>query len=991
MLEVFTSFRPWADPQCVSIARLPIRPMATPHPSVENARLGRESSPWYMDLNGTWDLRIWPNPDDVSRGAVSKDKSKPKKWKHVSVPGNWTVQGFDDFPHYTNVQMPWPNRPPELPHDNTAGVYRRTFTVPEEWRSRRVVLHIGGAESVHAVFVNGTLVGYGTDSRLPSEYDISPFLVRGKNVLAIFVPRYSAQSYIEDQDQWWMAGLHREVFVEARGRVGIERVNAVADWNCETSTATMTARVSVAIDDGAVSNSDSPVFGRGWQVRAWVETLDDRQLGEQHSARLPHRHETPYVFTGHAVEVTWEVPDAQPWTAETPNLHRLVCELVDPNGDTVEVVTQRIGFRRVEVCDGLVTVNGKPITFMGVNRHDHHPDRGKAVTVEDMRDDIVQMKRANINAVRTSHYPNDHRFYDLCDEYGLYVVDEANVESHAFNTSLCHDPLYRMTWLERTARMVERDRNHACIVMWSLGNESGFGEIHRACAALVRSLDPTRLLHYEGAVFHAGWPSGGLDVTDVVCPMYAPVEAIEQYAQTNPSGRPLILCEYSHAMGNSNGGLARYWQAIDTHRSLQGGFIWEWKDHGIRQTAPNGKERFAYGGQFGDRPNDGNFVADGLVSPECVPHPAMQEVTWVHRPVGVSMYGGNLRIVNRQSFCDLSDLHGSWDITVDGEIRWFGDLDVSVDAGASTVVDLPVPLSQFDGMEGDVLLTVQWVARHDTRWCSAGHLVAWDQMMLRERGPSALPEPSLLEPSHGDLVSDIDGLIGTSLRLNLWRAATDNDGFKLMPDLAERIGVGGRALWTWNEINVPTADAETLVRHELRSYRDVRGAIIHDHTVHVPDELADLPRIGVVFELPSGFDQLRWFGRGPLENMPDRNAGAVLRVWESAPDELAYVVPQEFGLRTDCRWMEIIRSSDGRRLRIEALNPIGLHMSAVYHTDEDLFRAADVTELVRRDGLVVHIDVAHRGVGTASCGPDVDQEFRLAPGDHHFAYRLSLV
>ncbi len=960
-----------------------MRPTLTPYPNVDSARHDRESSPWFIDLAGAWDLRLWANPDAVSRRAVGRDAPKPKKWRSVQVPGNWTVQGLGDDPHYTNVQMPWSLRPPEVPSDNTTGVYRRTITIPSSWRERRIVVHIGGAESVHAVFVNGVFVGYGTDSRLPSEYEITPHVVEGTNILAIVVPRYSAQSYVEDQDQWWMAGLHREVFLESRGRVGIDRLHVDADWDAQRGFATVTARATVGIDSRAGQE-----FASGWHVRSWVETLDGHRLGESITTRVPHRHRTPYVFTGHQVCETWDVPDVRPWSAENPHLYRLVCELVDPDGTTAEVVVQRIGFRRVEILDGLVCVNGQPITFTGVNRHDHHPDRGKAVTLEDMRNDIVAMKRANINAVRTSHYPNDHRFYDLCDEYGLYVIDEANIESHAFNTSLCHDPTFRSTWLERTSRMVDRDRNHPSIVMWSLGNESGFGEIHEACAALVRAMDSTRLLHYEGAVFHAGWPAGGRGVTDVVCPMYAPVSAIDDYARSDAGTRPLILCEYSHAMGNSNGGLAQYWDVIDSHRRLQGGFIWEWKDHGIRQTTSDGHERFAYGGQFGDVPNDGNFVADGLMSPECRPHPAIQEVAWVHRPVTVRTHGTALRMSNRQSFRDLSWLVGAWEITVDGHVRASGTFDVEVAPLSSVDVDVPRGPSMSDG---EVLLTVRWTTRDATStpgapsWCPPGHLVAWDQVVLHPASERVLPDAAHIEGP--DVVGELIGVPS----LNLWRAATDNDGFKLMPDLAERIGVGGRALWRWLDLGLPTRDPETIVRHEHRSYRDTAQSVVHEHRVSVPEDLRDLPRIGVVFELPEGFDRLRWYGRGPLENMPDRNAAAMLGIWEAEPDELPYIVPQEFGLRTDCRWMEVIRSSNGRTVRIEALHGVGLHMSAVPYRDCDLFDAADITELVRADGLVVHIDTAHRGVGTASCGPDVDPSHIIGAGEYRFAYRLSLI
>ena len=959
-----------------------MRQTMSAHPDAAGARGSREASPWWRSLNGDWDLRLWSSPDAVPEVAVGPGPVSGRGWRRVAVPGNWTVQGTGDLPHYTNVQMPWPLRPPETPDHNTTGVYRRTFRVPREWRGRHVIVHVGGAESVHAVFVNGGFVGYGSDSRLPSEYDITAHLTTGENTLAVVVVRYSAQSYVEDQDQWWMAGLHREVFLEARASIGIDRVHVVADWDHERSTAHLKVDTHIGV---LATAGRTPGVPKGYTVRSWVETLEGRRVLRPMTAKVAHSHLIPYAFSGHTASVETDVAKVSPWSAEKPQRYRLVCELVDPDGTVLEAVAQNIGFRRVSMIDGLVCVNGAPVTFMGVNRHDHHPDRGKAVTVEDMRADVVTMKRANINAVRTSHYPNDHRFYDLCDEYGLYVIDEANIESHAFNSTLCHDPRYRSTWLERFGRMIERDRNHPSIVFWSLGNESGYGEHHDACAAHARRVDPSRLLHYEGAIMHAGWTDGGVNVSDVVCPMYSPAAAIELYAEKKLGSRPLIMCEYSHAMGNSNGGLADYWAAIDRQRQLQGGFIWEWKDHGIRQATRNG-ERFAYGGQFGDEPNDGNFVADGLVSPEGVPHPAMQEVAWVHRPVSVLAAGWKLRVTNRQAFRSLDWLAGEWQLTVDGVVVDQGRFDPVVAAGSSELVESPVDLREAKSRSGEVLLTFRWRVRRGTTWCGVGHLVAWDQIALTEPVVARTPMPT--DPGGP---SDVEVLLGGLPRLTLWRAAVDNDGFKLMPDLAERIRVGGRALWRWLRRGVHERPADELVHHETISGVDDDGALVCRHVVEVPDDLGDLPRIGVTFEVPAGFDRVRWYGRGPLESMPDRQSGALLGVWESAPDELPYVVPQEFGLRTECRWMELVRSRDGRRLRIESLTPGGLHMSAVHHSAADLFEAADVTGLRRRDGLVVHVDVAHRGVGTASCGPDVDERFTIKPGRYEFAYRMSLV
>jgi beta-galactosidase len=553
VLPVIGELRPWTDPEVVSIGRLPMRPPSTAFPDLASARAGdRAASPWWRALDGRWRFRLHDHPDRVTPGDVRGDASGGG-WTTVAVPGNWTLQGVGDLPHYTNVEMPFPGPPPALPTRNPTGVHRRSFTVPARWRGRRIVVHVGGAESVHAVFVNGRFVGYGTDSRLASEYDVTEHVDVGRNELAIVVVRYSAQSYVEDQDQWWMAGLHREVFVEARAATHVHALVCTADLRPD---GTGVADVRVIL------GGDPP--GPGWRVRTWVETLGGSRLAPIGGGDVPHRFAQAYLFNGHQVVARFEVPRARPWTPETPDRVRVVAELVDPSGATVEVHARRVGFRRVEIAGGELRVNGRRITIHGVNRHDHHPDRGKAVTVDDMRDDLLAMRRLNITAVRCSHYPNDPRFLDLCDELGMYVVDEANIESHAYNTSLCHDPRYRSTWLARGSRMVERDVDHPSVIMWSLGNESGFGAHHDALAGWIRRADPSRPLHDEGAVFHAGWDDGGRAVTDVVCPMYPTIDAIAGYR----GDRPLVMCEYSHAMGNSNGSLADYWDAIAANRRL---------------------------------------------------------------------------------------------------------------------------------------------------------------------------------------------------------------------------------------------------------------------------------------------------------------------------------------------------------------------------------------------------------------------------------------
>ena len=668
---------------------------------------------------------------------------------------------------------------------------------------------------------------------------------------------------------------------------------------------------------------------------------------------------------------------AKPWSAETPHRYSVTVELVDPQGRVCQTEIQHVGIRSVEVRDRQLLVNGRPVWIFGVNRHDHHPDRGKAVSDDDMRADLQVMRAHNVTAIRTSHYPNDSEFYELCDELGFYVIDEANIESHAYNTSLCDDPTYRGTWLERGARMVQRDRNHPCVISWSLGNESGHGVNHDALAGWIRAADPSRPIHFEGEILHRGWVEAGSPVGDIVCPMYPSIESIREYGTAGRGSRPLIMSEYSHAMGNSNGSLADYWDVITSTPGLQGGFIWEWKDQALRQRLPDGRVRLAYGGQFGDIPNDGNFVADGLVSADLEPHPAMRELAWVYRPVTVVRARGGLRIENRQSFADLGWLRATWELLVDGETVGRGALRVpTIEPGATVTVALPCDPPDTGG---EAQLSVRWQTRRPTWFAPAGHLVAWDQVALgRRRRARRVSTRASTAP---------DALV--SPRLNLWRAATDNDGFKLMPDRPRRRAVKV-ALHDWQAAGLDRLDPESLVDHHVTVEGDDSGTT-YRHVVEVPESLADLPRVGVWFALPPRFDMLRWYGRGPHENYPDRNRSAMLGVWSSAPDESPYLVPQEFGLRTDCRWFEAVDSTSSEVLRIDVLQPGSMHVSATHHTSSDLFEATTATELERRDGLVVCLDVAHRGLGTASCGPDVLPSYRLAAGRYEFAYRVRLL
>jgi beta-galactosidase len=1051
--------RTWVTPEITGVGRLPMRSPLVPFPDVASARtLDRTASPWFRSLDGTWRFLLFSRPEDVDDDLLVAEVDETE-WGEAVVPGVWTV-GRDggaplDPPIYTNVRMPFPGRPPEVPADNPTGVYRTTFRVPPDWRGRRVVLHVGGAISVLYVYVNGVPVGMAKDSRLPSEFDVTEHLQPGVNALTCVVVRWSDASYVEDQDQWWHAGLHREVFLYATDRVHLADVKVIAGLADDGTTGTVEVTATVGFGS---AREVTP----GWTVDAVVEPLTGRGGGGGRwvAGEVPHDLR-PYLFDGHVVRVGVEQADAEAWSAERPTRYRLLVRLVDPDGEVREVVAQPIGFRRVEVRDRQLLVNGQPVLIMGMNRHDHHPDRGPAVTVDDMRADLLAMKAHHVNAVRTAHYPNDHRFLDLCDELGLYVVDEANFESHAWITSLCHDPRYRHALVERVSRMVERDKNHACVIAWSLGNESGYGAAHDAAAAWVRRYDSSRPLHYEGAI---GWDlDAEAPVTDLVCPMYASIDAIVAWATAAPAGaaesgkhrdprRPLILCEYSHAMGNSNGSLADYVAAFQEHDGLQGGFVWEWKDHGLRQRLPDGRQRFAYGGQFGDEPNDANFVADGIVGPTVEPHPALREFAHLAAPVQVTATESELRrrrvrVHNRRWFTDLTDLRATWSVAVDGQEIEAGPLDLP-DLGPRQDAAVTVPWSRLRLAPGQVAhLVVRIVTASPTAWAAAGHEVAHAQLELparsRPRPDAARVGPVTQHRDHetgrvevvvgalrleaddatGELVStrwDGEELLHRPPELDLWRAPTDNDGIKALLgrrdvwtdergkplgrwlgwglDHLHRTPVGGSVRVAGERVIVSRrekvwgTDPSIVATHRQQISVHPTGDLVFDDEVDVPDPWDDLPRVGVSFMVAPGLAELEWFGGGPDECYPDRRAGSmVLRHRSSVAGQFVpYLVPQEHGLHTDTRWFAIHAGTalGLGGILVAAEEPSTFAFSASHHTAADLFAAADLSELSPRSEVTVHIDAAHRGLGTLSCGPDALPPYLVGPGRHRWRWRM---
>jgi beta-galactosidase len=1038
--------RTWAHPETISLGRLPARASLIPYPDAASART-RGASPRVLSLNGDWRFRLAARPEAVPEAFVQPDFDD-SGWSSLPVPSNWTLHGHDR-PHYTNVQMPFDNAPPGVPEDNPTGLYRTTFTLPAAWDGRRIVLQVGGAESVLYVWLNGAPIGMGKDSRLPQAFDLTAQVRRGEpNHLCCAVVKWSDASFVEDQDQWWMGGIHRDVFLYATDATYIADVFARAEPDA-------------ALQDGVLTVTTRLGFSGppqdGWQVECQLfdaEGLAVLDAPLRDPVKADNRNHNPY--RGPLARLTQSAAVTAPrlWSSEAPRLYTLVVSLISPEGETVEATSCRVGFRRVELGDRALLINGKPVMIRGMNRHEHDPVRGKAITRESMVRDIELMKQFNVNAVRCSHYPNAEAWYELCDEYGLYLIDEANLEAHAFLHDLCRDPRYLAQFVERGQRMVERDKNHPCVIVWSLGNESGYGPNHDAMAGVIRGLDPSRPLHYEGATW--AWDEGytpipagllgdaasrsGRRASDLICPMYPPIDNLMRWAKADDPAdrRPMILCEYSHAMGNSNGSLGDYWDAFETWPGLQGGFIWEWCDHGLLQHTPDGRAFFAYGGDFGDTPNDLNFCCDGIVGADRAPHPALWEFKTLAQPVTVRWIdaeAGIIEVRSKRDFTSLADLDGGWTLEVDGAVVAEGALPPLATApGAAETVRLPLPRpSLAPGQEAFVRL--RFTLAEATAWTAAGHEVAWTQLSLalpvaaaaaRAAAPAA--KPLRLQEDGGRILvagDDFEAVFSAAggglerldwrgrpviiagPRLQVWRGATDNDGIK------GQTRQKGKPLGRWLAAGVDrlsfapaqlsarrTDDGVQVSIEQVVACAAAAEAVVHRHDYEigadgrirvrnrflVDEALADLPRLGVTLSLADDFEALEWFGRGPRETYADRKrAGWIGRFAGTVSDQyVAYAMPQEHGNKTDLRWLAL--SAPQASVRFTPAAPC--EGSASRFAPEDLFAAAHTTDLRPRREVRVNLDVAQRGLGTASCGPDTLERYRIAAGEHGLDYEI---
>jgi beta-galactosidase len=926
-----------------------------------------------LDLSGDWKFRWSPRAD------APTDFTEPGfddgGWAALPVPSHWQLHDYG-APAYTNVRYPFPVDPPRVPTDNPTGDYRVTFTVPSGWRGRRVVLRFDGVDSCARMWLNGTEIGITSGSRLPVEFDVTSALRwDGDQILAVRVHQWSSGSYLEDQDMWWLSGIFRRVTLTARPAGGIDDYFVHADYDHATGGGTLTVEADV-----------------------------------------PARVTVPELGIDAAAGQVIDVPAVEPWSAELPRLYdgELATE--------TERVPLRIGFRRVTIEDGLLTVNGHRILLRGVNRHEFHPDHGRAVPPETMLQDVLLMKRHNINAVRTSHYPPDPRFLDLCDAYGLYVIDECDLETHGFFPgpeaipgNPADEPAWRDELVHRMRRMVERDKNHPSIVIWSLGNESGSGRNLGAMADWARTRDPSRPLHYErDPTFR------DVDVYSLMYPTHALVELIGQRKEppledpeldARRRAMPFIMCEYGHAMGNGPGGLSEYMELFDAYPRCQGGFIWEWIDHGIRVRTPDG-EFFGYGGDFGEPLHDGNFVADGLLFPDRTPSPGLLEYKKVIEPVRISGDADGLRIANRHDFAGLAHLRFTWSVEDAGDERAAGELTVpDIAPGESALVPLPKILPVVDEQAaGEAWLTVRAVLAEDTPWASAGHEVGWGQVRLdavpapaaAPRAPVTVTErdirigPGTFSPADGRLVRlggiDVDGP-----RLDVWRAPVDNErGFSREPNEVawRRLGLHrmqhrvDAVTAGPDELTITTRVAPAATNLGLRT--DYRWTA-HGDALRLAVEVAPegdwtlpLPRLGLRMALPGTYRHVEWFGLGPGEAYRDSRRAARVGRFRATVDDLQtpYVFPQENGNRADVRWA-VLRDDTGAGLAL-AGEPF-FDLTARRWTTEALDAARHPVDLVPEDRIWLNLDHAQHGLGSASCGPGVLPIHQLSVAPTTFA------
>ncbi|WP_221420271.1 glycoside hydrolase family 2 TIM barrel-domain containing protein [Fulvivirga sp. M361] len=1018
----------WKNPQITSVNKEPPHATLTVYANINEAQNSNKTreSPYHQVLNGQWKFHYTEKPSERPMDFYQVDYSMDE-WDEIPVPSNWQLEGYG-VPMYFNNGFPFrflqkdTLQPPQVPEDfNPVGSYRTTFEVSENWAQRQVFIHFEGVQSAFYIWVNGHKVGYSEDSMTPAEFNITSYLKEGTNQLSVEVFQWSDGSYLEDQDFWRLSGIFRDVYLFSTPEVHIRDffIQTALDQKYEDAILKVTAKVR---------NYEGSTV-QGYSVEAYLSDHSGNFTGDPPimSGSLESRRFDWYKPDGPEGVFNLEagVVNPQKWSAEKPNLYRLILSLKDPHGEVLEAIPVSFGFREIESKGGKVLVNGVPVLFKGVNRHDFDPDHGRTVSYESMKQDVLLMKKFNINAVRTSHYPNHPKFYELCDQYGLYVVNEANLESAGhFFTFAHHLPEWRNACVERMANMVERDKNHPSVFSWSLGNEAGYGPNYAQMASYARNADPTRLVQYLDKRNERN------PVTDIVNPMYPSINDLVNYAESGDM-RPYIMCEYAHAMGNAVGNLKEYWDTIEKYPTLQGGFIWDWVDQGLRKTAPDGTEFYAYGGDFGDQPNDKNFCLNGIVFPDRSPYPKTYEVKKVYQYVKWQLTPavGVISITNHYHFTDLNAFEISWTLLENGKPVKTETLSaIDLAPGKTKTLKLPLPELLPDR---DYHLDLSCKLRENVLWAEKGYEVAKEQFTLQESSfkPTSSNKMSTLDYHETDQELAIfnekisvkfdtrSGLIkaltygkGEVIKegehkgpsLNVYRAPTDNDrnfyatwdqvdqwnlrGLdSLKPSLQAfdfksnkgKIQVGTKILYQSRQISI-------LHHCEYEIFGN--GEIEMTHHITPDTELDILPRVGMIMTVSDQLKDLTWYGRGPHENYPDRKYSAHVGIYESTVTDqfIPYLRPQETGNKEDVRWLHLEGESSGMEIR--AKNRVSF--TAIPYEPKELVNALHPHELKPGNKTVLYVDHKQLGLGNSSCGPEALGQYHVTPGPVHYTFTL---
>ena len=990
------------------------------------------ASPFYQSLNGEWKFH-WVKQPSERPIAFFETSYDITAWDTIEVPSNWEVKGYGT-PIYSNITYPHLRKPPLIignvrdnytaaKEPNPVGSYRTTFNVPETWDGRETFIHFDGVASSFYLWINGHKVGYSEGSRTPAEFNITRFLKPGENILAAEVYRWSDGSYLEDQDFWRLSGIYRDVYLFSTPSTHIQDLFVLSDLDDAYQDADLSVTVALR---NLTDNSSRR------RIRA---TLVDAQGNKTTLGRSEITNVQPGQQT--SIAVTARVKTPVKWTAETPDLYRVVVELLNARGRVQEVRACRFGFREVDIKNQQFYVNGVSVLLKGVNRHEHDPDRGHALEITSMIRDLELMKQHNINTVRTCHYPDHPIWYDLCDLYGIFIIDEANVESHGMGygrDTLAIVPSWECAHVDRNVRMVQRDKNHPCVMVWSLGNEAGGGPNFTAAAKAIRDIDTSRPIHYERMN----------SVADIDSTMYPSVTWLISRGQSQ-SPKPFIICEYAHAMGNAMGNLQEYWDAIEAYPSLIDGCIWDWVDQGLRKYTgkilPDGSKEwfFAYGGDYGDRPNDNNFCMNGVVPPDRAISAKLLEVGKVYQYVGFAMnkateQTATVTLTNKYFFTDLKGYVLQWSLTEDGQVRKRGQriLD-SVLPGDSTTVILPVTQPNLTP-GAEYFLNLSLTQSFDTLYAKAGHQVASEQIVMPYDVPAAAQidlrrmakmseatQPRLENTDEaitvtgrnfiamfsrdtGTLSSLTYGGVevlknGQGPQLNLYRARIDNDNW-----LRNAVRQSGLDNVTYSvKAMAVTRDMPGIVRVTVTQDAQLRGEatleqkamylIFGDGVIQITHNvrsqgLAQLPRLGVTLALPRSLDTLTWLGRGPHESYVDRKRSADVGLYTGkVADQLEnYVRPQDNGNKTDVRWAAL---TDNQGHGLMMVTDGTFSISAHHNTVQDFDQARHPNELVPRGAVYVCLDADHSGLGGNSCGPPPMAQYILRAQDvMQFSYSL---